>query len=75
MTKCPFCGAAAEKKGRNRDIGAGDFRWLVTVRCSNTGCPVRPMVHEWGQSGYRQGDKQTNEEAEAKAVRRWETRA
>lgn len=75
MKACPFCGAAAEKKGRNRDIGAGDFRWLVTIRCSNRECPVKPVVHEWGKAGYAVNTIQSNEEAEAAAIRRWETRA
>lgn len=75
MKPCPFCNETAQIKSWNRDIGSGDFRKLFSAGCFNADCPTQPRAYEWGESGYRQGDTQTNDEARVAVIRRWETRA
>lgn len=73
LKECPFCGRPATSRRYSTETD-GDYRFAFKIYCFNIQCTVKPFVVERGESGYKQGDTQTNEQAEQKAINRWNTR-
>lgn len=74
LKPCPFCGQVPELVATNTDIGGGDFCKVFLIWCKTKNCIII-RVTELGESGYKQGDTQTNEQAEQKVITRWNTRS
>jgi hypothetical protein len=71
---CPFCSGQAVTDDKAIDIGSGDFRYVFGVKCSNDRCFVKPSLYVGGESGYRHGDKLTNEQAKRLSRDKWNIR-
>jgi len=71
LPPCPWCGRHPAVESRVIDIGCGDFAHVFSVRCETVLCPIQPGIYVRGESGYRQGDKLTNQEAEQAALNLW----
>ena len=75
LKPCPFCGNKPEMSKYNLDIGGGDYRTIWQIRCIARDCVVTPRVCVAGESGYGQGDVNTNEAAQALVVDYWNRRS
>lgn len=73
LLACPFCGQSPKHETFGAEIGGGDTRKRFVIRCDTRGC-VGPFAVEDGESGYRQGDLQTDAQALDKVVARWNSR-
>lgn len=73
LLRCPFCGSAAEQ-WQHYTESSGDRCPVFHVGCRNDACGIKPASRVTGQWGYPQKGDPTDEQAQAKAVARWNRR-